>query len=141
MPTRYAYAQPQAGLLGEARSQKVLGGPIAITTADNVTNNLVALLRVPAGFTVTGVYLALTDIDTNGSPAVLVTLGDTGDDDRLVTSSNIGQAGGSTTTLASTGLYYRYDTDADIMLKIATQSATAAAGTATAYVTGFVGNP
>lgn len=138
MATRVAYVQPQVGNQGFARTMKTLGGPIAITTADNVTGGFVALLRVPKGFVNTGVYLALTDIDTNGSPAVLVTLGDAGDDDRLVASSNIGQAGGSTTTLASTGLYYEYTADTDILLKFATQSATAAAGTATVYLTGFM---
>lgn len=139
MPTRVGYAQPQAGLQGDARSAKVLGGPIAITVADNVTNNFVALARLPAGFVVTAVYLALTDIDSG--TAVLVTLGDAGDDDRYVTSSNIGQAGGSTSTLAATGLYYRNDVDTDLLLKIATQSTGAAAGTCTCYLTGFIGNP
>lgn len=140
MPTRIAYTQPQVGAAGFARTVKILGpvGGVAITTADNVTNNLVSVMRVPKGFVLTGVYLALTDIDTNGSPAVLVTLGDTGDDDRIVASSNIGQAGGSTTTLASTGLYYEFTADTDINLKIATQSATAAAGTITCYLTGFI---
>lgn len=141
MATRVAYTQPQVGSQGFSRTVKILGGPIAITAADNVTGGFVALMRVPLGFVLTGVYLALTDIDTNGSPAVLVTLGDAGDDDRIVASSNIGQAGGSTTTLASTGLYYKYTADTDILLKIATQSATAAAGTVTCYLTGFIGNP
>jgi hypothetical protein len=96
------------------------------------------LFRVPANFVVTSVYLNVTDIDSNGSPAVLLTLGDTGDDDRFVTSTNIGQAGGTNTTLASTGLYYQFTADTDINLKIATQSATAAAGTVTAYLEGFI---
>jgi hypothetical protein len=137
MATRIGYTQPQAGLLGEARTQKVLGGAIAVTVADNVTGNNVALLRAPAGFVVTGVYLALTDIDSG--TAVLVTLGDSGSGARFVASTNIGQAGGSTTTLAATGLYYQFPVDTDILLNFATQSGTPVAGTATAYLTGFVG--
>jgi hypothetical protein len=68
--------------------------------ADPVAGNTVQVMKVPKGFVVTGVYLALTDIDTNGSPTVTAVLGDAADDDRFVTSSTIGQAGGSTTTLA-----------------------------------------
>jgi hypothetical protein len=138
MATVTAYKQPQVGAQGFARTVKVLGDAIAITTAMNVTGNSVALFRAPRGFVVTGIYLALTDIDTGGSPTVLVTLGDSGSTNRFVTSSNIGQAGGSTTTLASTGLYYEFTDDTDVLLTFATQSATPAAGTATCYMTGFV---
>lgn len=138
MATRVAYTQPQVGNQGFARTMKTLGGAIAITAAENLTGGFVALMRVPKGFVCTAVYLAVTDIDTNGAPAVLLTLGDSADDDRFVASTNIGQAGGSTTTLASTGLYYEFTADTDILLKFATQSATAAAGTVTAYLTGFI---
>jgi hypothetical protein len=142
MANRIAYTQPQVGPNGFSRTMKTLGDSgIAITAAENVTGNTVALMKVPAGFTVTGVYLKVTDIDTGGSPAVSLTLGDSGDDDRLVAASTIGQAGGSTTTLASTGLYYQFSADTDILLKFGTQSATAAAGTVDCYLTGFMRNP
>lgn len=138
MSNRIAYVQPQQGGQGAARTKKVFGGALALLTTDEVTNNTVALFKVPAGFTVTGVYLALTDIDSNGSPTVAVTLGDSGSANRLVASSTIGQAGGNTTTLASTGLYYQYPTDTDILLTFGTGSATAVAGTATCYLEGFM---
>jgi len=138
MADRVAYTQPQVGNQGFARTMKTLGGPLALVAADAATGNTVQVLKAPKGFVVTGVYLALTDIDTNGTPTVSVTLGDAGDDDRFVAASNIGQAGGSTTTLASTGLYYEFTTDTDIALKFATGSATAVAGTVTAYLTGFM---
>lgn len=138
MSNRVAYGQPQTGPQGFARTKKVLGGPVALLAADEATGNTVALMKVPAGFTVTGVYLALTDIDTNGSPTVAVTLGDAGSANRLVASSTIGQAGGNTTTLQSGGLYYQYTVDTDILLTFGTGSATAAAGTATCYLEGFM---
>jgi hypothetical protein len=138
MADRIAYVQPQVGNQGFARTMKTLGGALALLAADAATGNTVQVVKAPKGFVLTGVYLALTDIDTNGSPTVSVTLGDAGDDDRFVAASNIGQAGGSTTTLASTGLYYEFTADTDIALKFATGSATAAAGTATAYLTGFM---
>jgi hypothetical protein len=99
-------------------------------------NNTVQVMQVPKGFVLTGVYLALTDIDSG--TAVLATLGDAGDDDRFVTSTNIGQAGGSTTTLASTGLYYEFTQDTNIALKFPTAAGTPVAGTATTYLTGFM---
>lgn len=138
MANRVAYTQPQQGGQGFARTKKVFGGAIALLTTDEVTGNTVALMRVPAGFIVTGVYLALTDIDSNGSPTTAVTLGDAGSANRLVASSTIGQAGGSTTTLQSGGLYYQYTADTDILLTFGTGSATAVAGTCTCYLEGFM---
>jgi hypothetical protein len=138
MADRVAYTQPQVGNQGFARTMKTLGGPLAVLAADAATGNTVQVMKVPKGFVATGVYLALTDIDTNGTPTVSVTLGDSADDDRFVTASTIGQAGGSTTTLAATGLYYEFTADTDIALKFGTGSATAAAGTVTTYLTGFM---
>ncbi|PZM07586.1 hypothetical protein [Rhizobium tubonense] len=138
MADRIAYAQPQAGGQGFARTMKTFGGAVALVVADMVTGNTVELLQVPRGFVLTGVYLALTDIDSNGTPTVAVTLGDLAVPARLVASSTIGQAGGSTTTLAATGLYYQYLADTNIALTFGTGSATAAAGTATCYLTGFM---
>ncbi len=138
MADRNAYTQPQVGNQGFARTVKTLGGPVALLTTDLTAARTTGLFVAPKGFVVTGVYLALTDVDTNGSPTITVTLGDAGDDDRYVASSNIGQAGGSTTTLAATGLYYECTADTEIFLKVGTGAATAAAGTATAYLTGFM---
>lgn len=138
MADRVAYGQPQVGNQGFARTMKTLGGAVALLAADPVAANTVQVMVVPKGFVCTGVYLALTDIDTNGSPTVTATLGDAASSARLVASSTIGQAGGSTTTLAATGLYYEYTADTPIVLTFPVGSATAAAGTATTYLTGFM---
>lgn len=137
MADRIAYRQPQTGNQGFARTMKTLGGAVATTVADTAVNRTTALFVAPKGFVCTGIYLALTDIDT-GTPAILVTLGDAVDDDRFVASSNIGQAGGSTTTLAATGLYYEFTDNTEIVLKVATGAATGVVGTATSYMTGFM---
>lgn len=138
MADRIGYVQPQVGNQGFARTMKTLGGPIALLATDPVAANTVQVMRVPKGFVVTGVYLALTDIDTNGSPTVTATLGDAGSSARFVASTTIGQAGGSTTTLAATGLYYEFTADTDITLTFPVGAATAVAGTATTYLTGFM---
>jgi len=138
MADRIAFRQPQTGNQGFARTMKTLGGPVAIVAADEVTGNTVQLMQVPKGFVLTSVYLALTDIDTNGTPTVAVTLGDAGNAARFVASSTIGQTGGSTTTLAASGLYYEFTQDTNIALAFGTGSATAVDGTATCYLTGFM---
>lgn len=137
MADRIAYRQPQTGGQGFARTMKTIGGAVAIVAADTAVNRTTALFVAPKGFVCTGIYLALTDLDT-GTPAILVTLGDASDDDRFVASSNIGQAGGSTTTLAAAGLYYEFTDNTEIVLKVATGAATGVAGTATSYMTGFM---
>lgn len=138
MADRIGFAQPQTGALGFARTMKTIGGAVPVLVTDPVTGNTLQVLRAPANFVVTGVYLALTDIDSNGSPTVSVTLGDSGSAARFVAASTIGQAGGSTTTLAATGLYYTFLVDTNITLTFGTGSATAVAGTCTCYLTGFV---
>lgn len=138
MADRNAYVQPQVGNQGFARTNKTLGGAFALVTTDLAAARTTGLFVAPRGFVVQRVYLALTDVDTNGSPTITVTLGDAGDDDRFVASSNIGQAGGSTTTLAASGLYYEFAADTEVFLKVGTAAATAAAGTVTAYLEGFM---
>lgn len=138
MADRNAYGQPQVGGQGFARTMKTLGGALAILATDLALNRTTALFVVPKGFVATGVYLAATDMDTNGSPTIALKLGDAGDDDRFVAASTIAQAGGSTTTLASTGLYYEFTQDTEIVLTASTAAATAVAGTVTAYLTGFM---
>lgn len=137
MATRIGYRQPQVGAQGFARTRKTIGGIVPILTTDEVTGNVVALVRTPKGFTVESIYLALDDLDSNGTPTVAVTVGDAGSANRLIASTTIGQAGGSTTTLAATGLYYKYTVETDILLTFGTGSATAAAGNATFYLSGF----
>lgn len=138
MATRTAFTQPQAGLLGEARTMKMLGGRISLLTTDLATASVVEAFVVPAGFTATGVIAVATDMDTNGSPTLAISVGDSGSSTRFLSSSNIGQAGTSTQTVASTGLLFAYTADTKILITMTTGSATAAAGTLDLYLQGFV---
>lgn len=138
MADRNAYGQPQVGNQGFARTVKVLGGAVALLATDLALNRTTALFVAPKGFVLTGIDVTVTDLDTNGSPAILITVGDAGDDDRFLASSNIGQAGGNSTTLAAAGKFYEFTADTEIVLKVPTAAATAAAGTITAYFTGFM---
>jgi len=139
MATRIDYSQPQQGLLGGARNQKVYGRRVNLAAADLATGAVVAAFRVPAGFTVTGIIAVASDMDTNGSPTLALSVGDAASGTRYLSSSTIGQAGTTTQTLASTGLLFAYTADTDILVTATTGSATAAAGTLDLYLTGFVG--
>jgi hypothetical protein len=136
----YSTSNPPTTGYGEARTIKALGGATALVTGDLALNKTVALFRVPAGFTVTGLKVLATDMDTGGSPALVLAIGDSGDDDRLLTASNIGQAGTSNLSalVAATGLLYQYTAETEIVLKATTAAATAAAGTITVALEGYM---
>ena len=141
MAPRVAYSQPQAGGFGAARTKKVFGGTVNLLATDLVTTAQTALFRVPAGFVAQSLYAAASDMDTNGTPTLALNIGDAGSAARLLSASTIGQAGTSTSTIATTGAYYQFTADTDILLQPSTNSATAAAGTITVYLEGFMANP
>lgn len=138
MPDRRAYRQPQVGNIGAARTVKTVGGDTtALVTGDLALNKTVGLLKVPKGFVLTSIAAVVTDMDTNGSPALVFAIGDAVDDDRFITGATTAQAGGTNTTLAATGLYYEFTEETEINWKTTTAAATAAAGTVRLFMTGF----
>ena len=139
MATRIDYTQPQQGLLGGARNKKMYGRRVNLGTADLALNAVTAAFRVPAGFTVTGIIAVASDMDSNGTPTIALSVGDSGSATRFLSSSPIAQAGGTTQTLASTGLLFAYTADTDILVTASTGAATAVAGTLDLYLEGFVG--
>lgn len=138
MATRTDFTQPQAGSQGFARTNKTFGRRVALATTDLTTGSVVEAFMVPAGFTVTGIIAVASDMDSNGSPTLALSVGDSGSSTRHLSSSNIGQAGTSTQTLAATGLLYTYTADTKILVTATTGSATAAAGTLDLYLQGFM---
>jgi hypothetical protein len=138
MATRVDYRQPQAGGQGYARTMKTFGRKVTMKTTDLALNAVVAAFKVPAGFTVTGIIASATDMDS-GTPALALSVGDSGSATRHLSSSTIGQAGTSTQTLASTGLLYQYTAETEILITTSTAAATAVAGTVDLYLTGFMG--
>lgn len=141
MAPRIAYRQPQVGGQGFSRTKKVLGGAFALGAADLALAAQTSIIKAPAGFVATDLYAAATDMDTNVSPALALSIGDAGSLTRLLSSSTIGQAGTSTSTIATTGAYYAFTVDTDIIVSATVAAATAAAGTLTVYLEGFMGNP
>lgn len=107
------------------------GGEIAVTAGQLTLNAVFGAIRVPKGAVIIGATLMSTDIDTNGSPAVVLSIGDAADDDRLIAGATVGQAGGVTSAIATTGFAYQYAAETLLQVKVKTAPATAAAGTLT----------
>lgn len=137
MATRTDFTQPQAGLLGEARTMKTFGRRVTVLAADLVTANVIEAFVVPAGFTVTGIIAVSTDLDA-GTNAMTLSVGDAASGTRFLNASVIGQAGTSTQTLASTGLLFAYTADTKILITITLGPTVAAAGTIDLYLQGYV---
>lgn len=99
-------------------------------TAAPAANDVYEMLRVPKNARITRVILKSTDIDTGGSPSIVLDVGDTGDTDRLIDGATIGQAGGTSTSLvSSTGQFYQYTSETVISVLVQAGPATGAAGT------------
>lgn len=128
----------QAGF-GEARTVKALGGTFAITAAMLALNKTTDLFKVPAGFTCTNLRVVPSDMDTNGTPTLVLAIGDAAVPDRLLTAFTGAQSGtANQTALAATGLLYQFTADTVLTLKATTAAATAAAGTMTVILEGYI---
>lgn len=138
MADRNAYGQPQVGGQGFARTNKTFGARVALLTTDLAVGKTTAAFVVPRGFIVTGIIAVASDMDTNGTPTLTLSVGDAASGTRYLSGSTIGQAGTSTQTLASTGLLFEHTADTEIVITATAGAATAAAGTLDLYLTGFM---
>lgn len=139
MAYRKDWGQPQSGNQGFARTMKTFGRVVTLTVADLVTGNTVGAFTVPQGFVVTGIIAVATDMDT-GTAALTLSVGDAASGVRYLSASVIGQAGTSTTTLASTGLLFKNAAETEILITVTLQPATAAAGTVSLFLSGYTDN-
>ncbi len=139
MGDRNVYAANQAGRGSEAGSRKVHGTRAAtILTTDLAINRTVGLCVVPAGFVVTGATTVISDVDTNGTPTHAFSVGIAGTPALIHAIATTGQAGGTLTTLAAAGLYYKFPADTEVIMTTTTAAATAAAGTITFQLEGYM---
>lgn len=138
MTYRKDWGQPQAGGQGFARTRKTFGRVVALAAADLVTGNTVGAFVVPKGFVVTGIIAVSSDMDSGGSPALTLSVGDAASGTRYLSAATIGQGGTSTQTLASTGLMFENTADTEILVTVTLQPATAAAGTLVLELDGYM---
>ena len=122
---------------GQGSQEVVTIGTYEITAA-LALNDVIEMVKVPENATVTRVILGTDDLDTGGSPAIVLDVGDDGDTDRFVDGATVGQAGGITdySNMAMTGFGYTYTADntIDVLVQVAP-----ATGATTGTVTLVVG--
>lgn len=116
---------------GAAGNVKTMYASYSLTAA-LAANDVIDMFKVPSGARITGIALKASDLDTGGSPSIVLDVGDSGDTDRLIDGATIGQAGGTSTSLvSSTGQFYQYT--AETMISVLVQ-----AGPATGATSGTV---
>jgi hypothetical protein len=132
MPT-YTATQARVGnsayTAGPAGQQYTAYSSYTITAAF-VLNDVIEMLRVPAGARITGVTLKTSDLDT--STGIVLDVGDAADTDRLIDGATVGQAGGTTSSVvSSTGQFYKYtaDTTISVLVQVAASGTAATSGT------------
>lgn len=118
---------PSFGYAGQVRC--IDSGDIAVAVGDIDASDLIKVFRARKGQVVIGALMESTDLDTDGSPAIVLALGDAVDDDRFITGATVGQAGGATSALAAAGYFHEFTEDTDIFVKVTTAADAAAAGT------------
>ncbi|MCA3080418.1 MAG: hypothetical protein ING71_16710 [Rhodocyclaceae bacterium] len=123
---------------GMANTLVCVAGTVAVGTAGLALNAVTPLVRVPKGFTLIHATLEATDMDTNASPTLVLAVGDTGLNNRILTGLTIGQTGGINSVIAATGHQYRYPDETTINLTATAGAATAAAGTVQISLLGVI---
>jgi hypothetical protein len=139
MGDRNIYPLNTAGRGSEAGTRKVLAVRNAPTLAADVAlNRTVGLLVAPAGFVVTGFTFTISDVDTGGSPTHAFSIGVVGTPALIAAIATTGQAGGTLTTLAAAGNRFKFGADTEIIMTSTTGAATAAAGTVSFELEGYM---
>ena len=140
MSTRIAYSQTTpVAWHGAYRNLKAYGGPVSLLPTDLATGQAVALFTVPKGFTVTDLNFDVTKLDAGATPALTFAIGDAANPARFLGGSNAGQGTeAEADTMAPGCLGFKFTSDTDILLTVATPAATPAAGTLTLFLKGFI---
>jgi hypothetical protein len=121
---------------GMANTLVCVAGTVAVGTAGLALNAVTPLVRVPKGFTVIHATLEATDMDS--ATALVLAVGDTGSNNRILTGLTIGQAGGISSAIAATGHQHRYADETTINLTATTAAGTAVAGTVQISLLGVI---
>lgn len=115
---------------GHSRQLCVLDVTHEVTTGELELADKIQFGKVPSGAIYVSGYLATDDLDSNGTPALVLDVGDDDDADGLLDGSTTGQAAGVTTF---NGAYITNKTtvsaEKTISVTVQTAAATAAAGT------------
>ena len=132
---------PVSGVGVGGRTQHAARGEYTITAA-LALNDTIELFDLPLNARIVGGFVKSADFDTGGSPAIVLAVGDAGDDDRYFAGLTIGQTGGVSTALAATGVDYVTTAKTRVIAKVTTGPATGATtGTLVVVLHYFVNEP
>jgi hypothetical protein len=137
MAIRKAYAQPQAGAEGFARTKKVYGGTYSILATDVVASGQVSIAMVPKDFVIQSISGAIPDLDTGAT--LTISIGDAASANRLVNASAAGQAGGAVPALIAGAVGYQFPADTEIIMSFPAGPAGGQAGSGTFLMEGYIG--
>lgn len=102
---------------------------IVTCAASPATTDTINFFDLPAGARAMFWTLKASDMDTNGSPALALNVGDSGSASRIFSASTVGQAGTEGNATAVGAIDYAYATKTRITGTASTNAATGAAGT------------
>lgn len=122
-----ANKRPQA-VHGLRRNVQMARGIVTCTAAPATTDSM-EFFNMPLNAVIVGGYLLASDMDTNGSPALTLNIGDAGSATRLFSGSTVGQAGTLAQEIATTALGYQFTAKTKIIGTAGVNAATGAAGT------------
>jgi hypothetical protein len=90
-------------------------------TAALVVNDVIQMCHVPKGAVITRIALATDDLDTHGSPTIVLDVGDGDNTDRFIDGATIGQSSGIQEINEVDGYGYQYAADdtIDVLVQVA----------------------
>jgi len=107
---------------------------LAVTTA--TAGDVYKMIPIPSGARIVDWGMGADDIDSNGTPTVTLSLGDSGSSTRYVSASTIGQTGAAPVDAKlKTGYGNLFSADDYIAITVGTGAATFAAGSVRCHVT------
>lgn len=120
--------------------------PLSVTmqTAALAVNQVSRVGILPAGFTITGGYIEIDDLDTGGSPSLGFDMGiadptDSSNDDAdlFADGENTGQAGGKLVAFESAAIGFTTVNETNVTFETKAAAATAASGTLAITILGY----
>lgn len=107
-----------------------VGETIAVTAAQaGAINTLLGSCYLPKGAEIVGIVLDSDDLDSGGSPAITLSIGDAGSAARLLAANTVAQAGGVVVTPSKGAIGYQYTAETLVQVKVVAAAATGQAGT------------
>jgi hypothetical protein len=137
--SNYAASTYFAAGHGFGNNLKAATGSYALTAA-LVVDDIIQMVKVPAGATVLDVLVKVPDLDSGGSPAITLDVGYGGDDDYWIAAATTGQAGGLVRATATTTVPLAFTAEDTIDIHVDTAPQTGAT-TGTLYLTVFYTMP